>query len=1368
MKRISTALLLWLFATHALAQTAVEVSVVDDTGAALSGLSVYAFNNNTYSNKSGVTNAAGVATLTLNDGDFRFRVDKSGTQYFSAASNHCTVPACTTASVTLPRPTEVIVTSSAGGVEAGLPVYAFNGSNYINKSAVTNAAGVASFQLPIGSYRFRIDKNGTQFFTGASNHCEAPGCTAVSYEVPESVTVNVVGDHGAEAGLNVYAFNGNNYINKSAVTDSSGNAVFTLAPGSYRFRIDKSGTHYFTDNANHCTTPGCNAVNFAMPAPVAVTVTSSAGGAEAGLTVYAFNGNNYVNKSAVTNGDGVANFQLPLGNYRFRIDKNGTQFFTDVANHCAVPGCSAVSYEVPESVTVSVTSSGGGVEAGLNVYAFKGNTYVNKSAVTNASGQASFTLLPGNYRFRIDKNGTQFFTDTVNHCTAPGCNAVSYVVPESVTVAVSSTAGAPEAGLTVYAFDGATYVNKSAVTNASGHATFTLLPGNYRFRIDKAGAQHFTSATNHCAVPGCTLIAHQIPASLSAFVLDSALGACIDAAGTANGWTLPSQVTSLSCNSLGISNLFGLETFSNLSNLSLANNPITLLNALQGLNNLTSLNLSGTTQLECSALGNLESQLGTGVITHPASCLGEGELVFSINNPGQPATNQFSFAVASTPAGDLISSAITYNPLTESYDGRVYLIDGTSGAELMEIQNPSPSGYDHFGWSVASTSSGDIVVGAWNDQVGGSNAGAVYVFDGADGSLLHTIMNPQPSASDRFGYALATGDDGSVVVGAPQPEGGGAVYLFDSEGDLQQTLSVAGGDTNAEFGRAVAVNDSGEIIVGAPKQDVSAETDSGAVYVFAAAGSTPLLTIINPDAAAFDDYGSAVAVSGNGDIIVSARFKDNFAADDGSVFVHDGFDGDLLWSVANPTADAQGLFASSLAATPDGNVVVGAANDDSGTINSGRVFVYNGSDGALIKIIDNPEPEENVNFGQGLAVTPNGQIAVGAFGADGGFGKLYLFASVGEGETLTPVNQLPIADAALQACVLDQAAQSGWATVSEVTALDCANSDITDLAGLEALTDLETLDLSGNTDILCTALDALELALPNTTITRPTTCSNGGTTPSQQVQNLHNAQGQRVVKTVNGDANTAIHFLYDQSGQVIAEIDASTGTTLREYIYVNGQQIAIVDDTGTQNEEAYFVHNDHLGTPQKITDQTQAIVWDATYEPFGEVEVATEEIENNIRFPGQYADEETGLNYNYFRDYDPSTGRYVESDPIGLSGGLNTYGYVSMNPASNTDYFGLNQMNRSKHAPGENGRKGPFGPACGASGSDTRFWIPDGIWRNACIEHDRCYGTCGKSKQQCDLQLWRQSGNTMYFIAVYGGGHAAYRQAQKEAKCNDC
>ncbi len=103
----------------------------------------------------------------------------------------------------------------------------------------------------------------------------------------------------------------------------------------------------------------------------------------------------------------------------------------------------------------------------------------------------------------------------------------------------------------------------------------------------------------------------------------------------------------------------------------------------------------------------------------------------------------------------------------------------------------------------------------------------------------------------------------------------------------------------------------------------------------------------------------------------------------------------------------------------------------------------------------------------------------------------------------------------------------------------------------------------------------------------------------------------------------------------------------------------------------YFVHTDHLGTPQVMTDINQDIVWEADYNPFGKAIVTTELVENNVRFPGQYFDEETGLHYNYFRDYDPLTGRYIESDPIGLSGGLNTYSYVANNPIRYSDRLGL-------------------------------------------------------------------------------------------------
>ncbi len=102
-----------------------------------------------------------------------------------------------------------------------------------------------------------------------------------------------------------------------------------------------------------------------------------------------------------------------------------------------------------------------------------------------------------------------------------------------------------------------------------------------------------------------------------------------------------------------------------------------------------------------------------------------------------------------------------------------------------------------------------------------------------------------------------------------------------------------------------------------------------------------------------------------------------------------------------------------------------------------------------------------------------------------------------------------------------------------------------------------------------------------------------------------------------------------------------------------------------------YVHTDHLGTPRKLTDAAANLVWDHQTTPFGETVALAGLADVNLRFPGQYFDAESGLHYNYFRDYDPSTGRYIESDPIGLAGGINTYGYVGGNPVNRVDPEGL-------------------------------------------------------------------------------------------------
>jgi len=90
-----------------------------------------------------------------------------------------------------------------------------------------------------------------------------------------------------------------------------------------------------------------------------------------------------------------------------------------------------------------------------------------------------------------------------------------------------------------------------------------------------------------------------------------------------------------------------------------------------------------------------------------------------------------------------------------------------------------------------------------------------------------------------------------------------------------------------------------------------------------------------------------------------------------------------------------------------------------------------------------------------------------------------------------------------------------------------------------------------------------------------------------------------------------------------------------------------------------------------MTDENQNVVWQADHKPFGESTITVATIENNLRFPGQYFDAESGLHYNYFRYYDPETGRYITSDPIGLNGGVNTYAYVGGNPLSRIDPYGL-------------------------------------------------------------------------------------------------
>ncbi len=173
----------------------------------------------------------------------------------------------------------------------------------------------------------------------------------------------------------------------------------------------------------------------------------------------------------------------------------------------------------------------------------------------------------------------------------------------------------------------------------------------------------------------------------------------------------------------------------------------------------------------------------------------------------------------------------------------------------------------------------------------------------------------------------------------------------------------------------------------------------------------------------------------------------------------------------------------------------------------------------------------------------------------------------------------------------------------------------------------------------------------------------------------YNAAGQRVSKTVGG---VTTHYVYHLDGSMLYETTTSaTNSTHYLSMHTGGlpQGLALVVNDSSQSltDAILFQHNDHLATPKVLTDSAGAIVWQASHTPFGEATVNTD-VDNdgtyfvlNTRFPGQYYDDESGLHYNWHRYYDTRTGRYITSDPIGLAGGMNTYGYVDGDPLNFTD-----------------------------------------------------------------------------------------------------
>ena len=183
----------------------------------------------------------------------------------------------------------------------------------------------------------------------------------------------------------------------------------------------------------------------------------------------------------------------------------------------------------------------------------------------------------------------------------------------------------------------------------------------------------------------------------------------------------------------------------------------------------------------------------------------------------------------------------------------------------------------------------------------------------------------------------------------------------------------------------------------------------------------------------------------------------------------------------------------------------------------------------------------------------------------------------------------------------------------------------------------------------------------------------------------YNGLGERVYRS--GSGQTA-HTVFDPGGRWIGDYD-EYGQAIQQAIWLGELPVGLMAPVEGQSNKLFYLQPDALGTPRVAIDPTRGAQgtavwrWELQNEAFGE-EMPNEDPDNDgtafvldMRFPGQQYDSATGLNYNYFRDYDSSTGRYSQSDPIGLNGGISTYGYVGGNPMIGIDPTGLAQPQRN-------------------------------------------------------------------------------------------
>ena len=468
-----------------------SVRVLDQAGGGVASVTVHAFDaDGEYLGLVRTTDGTGQALFPVENGGYRYRADY---QTLSFWSDTVTWPAQSEAVIQTGQSVVVAnVADSTGAAMANVQVQVFTeAGDYAGVSGLTDELGQANFSVAGGQHQFCVTFQSKDF---CSEMVELPGPETVTITVDQQLfTIRVVDAAGKGiAGVVIDSFTAQkSYLNRLGQTEANGELVVRLSDGDYYFRASYQ-TQYFWSPA--VSTPAQNNTEIETgQQSFKVVVISGPGNGLADVPVYAFtSGGAYIGLAAQTGADGVALFELAAGDYKFRADVQGKEYWSAIVSLSD----GSVEIETGEQVLqVKVEDAAGEGIGGLDVYAYTAEgKYLGLTGRTDKEGLTSFELTAGNFKFRVDYQGKTFWSAVAN----PAMGLVSIKTgqrPFTVVVLDSRGRAVHSARVEVYTSAG-DYIGLRVNTDKDGQAVFDLSDGDYFFLARKGWSSAWSPVVN--------------------------------------------------------------------------------------------------------------------------------------------------------------------------------------------------------------------------------------------------------------------------------------------------------------------------------------------------------------------------------------------------------------------------------------------------------------------------------------------------------------------------------------------------------------------------------------------------------------------------------------------------------------------------------------------------------------------------------------------------------------------------------------------------------------------------------------------------------------------------------------------------------